>query len=76
MDCFVCDKPAEYRETGGDYVPIHCEECGDYRVVGTLEREITKTRRLQTEGMQQWLREQRERGESSPLINSFNVIWR
>ena len=76
MECFVCNAEAEELPTSGDYVPVNCPQCGEYRVVGTVAHDLRyKGRWLQAEAMRQWIAEQREKGAERPMINSGNVIW-
>ncbi len=36
MKCLVCSSPAKEVISGGDYVEIHCPDCGAFRISGSL----------------------------------------
>ncbi|WP_434681300.1 hypothetical protein J3P77_09420 [Pseudomonas sp. R1-18] len=75
MECFVCNKKAERLEPAGDYEELVCEDCGRYRITGTVVRMWEKARWVHTVAMQQWIEEQRRGGVEVPVINSDIVEW-
>jgi len=75
MECFVCNQDAEQVDAAGDYQDISCDECGRYRITGTVVHMWESARWINTKAMQHWIAEQQRGGVEVPTINSQVVIW-
>ncbi len=75
MRCYICDEDAT-EISRGDQQLVDCSDCGAYAISGTVIRlrnqDIRTFRVIDTRA---WLDEQRETGESRPLLNTSNVQW-
>ncbi|HDS1801192.1 TPA: hypothetical protein QEM76_000369 [Pseudomonas putida] len=75
MECVVCNKPAMEEERFGDYADFDCDDCGKYRVTGTVLGILDRAQWLRTTAMQQWIAEQHQAGVERPVINSANAEY-
>jgi len=74
MQCLICDQPAPETERGVDHVDFDCEECGKYRVSGSLQGEFAAGWSLRALETREWLKTERSNGIERPVINTSNAI--
>lgn len=70
MECVVCNKPEKQVARFGDHADFNCDDCGNYRVTGTVLGLLDRGQWLRTTAMQQWIAEQHRNGTERPVINS------
>lgn len=70
MNCLICNAGAQRIKTMGDWVELHCADCGHYRVSGALFAEMkTKSLSFDIEKARTWIRGQRQtEPDEAPLI--------
>jgi len=75
MECVVCNKPEMEVSRAIDHADYDCDECGKYRVTGTVRRQLDMGKWLRTSAMQEWLLKQHKAGVKMPVINSENAEY-
>lgn len=75
MNCYLCEREAELRESTQSGQVMVCRDCGEYLISNVVLREI-KSRPLNFSKMRDDLHRQRQYNATSlAQINSETAIW-
>lgn len=74
MQCLICDQPAHEVDRGVDHADFDCEDCGKYRVSGSILGEMSVGWSLRILETREWLKTERASGVERPAINTGNAL--